>query len=307
MNAIQKSIPYIARVLSDSTGVQVVFGASRPYTDGRKIFVPMVESTPLAASLTLGFVTHESAHCRFSDFSDDAFSKDKFTNALAGIVEDLWIERKMLIEFPGARRHIDTVVEKVFGTKKLDDLVSRKKQDSFHNFVLLFGRARVLLQQIEVDDLAVKFDEIFGAGLSQAVLDVLMKTHLSESSKENLCLALELVKLYQGAVAVESSTNSTSQPSTAANADEQADAQPDANANGQADAEPDANPNGQADAEPVANADGQADAQPDANANGQADAQPDANADRQADAQPDANANGQADAEPVANADGQAD
>lgn len=64
LKTIQKSLPYVARVLSDSTGVQVVFGSDRAYTTGKKIFIPMVEPTSEGVSLTLGYLAHEAAHCR---------------------------------------------------------------------------------------------------------------------------------------------------------------------------------------------------------------------------------------------------
>ncbi|EKT4478467.1 hypothetical protein QEL91_004194 [Pseudomonas putida] len=319
LKTIQKSLPYVARVLSDSTGVQVVFGSDRAYTTGKKIFIPMVEPTSEGMSLTLGYLAHEAAHCRYSDFSHNAFSKDEFTNSIAGIVEDLWIEGKMLLEYPGVQKHSDTLVQKFFGNHRAEDVVRSKSKQSFHNFLLLFGRARVLGQAIDHKSLAFRFDSIFADGQSDQLFEVLSSVPLSASSQDNLRLAEELVAVYYANTDEDPSKDVGDSSPTETGSEDQADAQPGVDAQGQAEAQPDANADGQADAQAGADAQDQAEAQPDANADGhadaqtgadaqdQAEAQPDANADGQADAQAGADAKDQADAQPDANADGQAD
>ena len=331
LKTIQKSLPYVARVLSDSTGVQVVFGSDRAYTTGEKIFIPMVEPTSEGMSLTLGYLAHEAAHCRYSDFSHNAFSTDEFTNSIAGIVEDLWIEGKMLLEYPGVQRHSDTLVQKFFGNHRAEDVVRSKSKQSFHNFLLLFGRARVLGQAIDHKSLAFRFDSIFADGLSDKISEFLSSVPLNASSQDNLRLAEKLVAVYYAntdedpsndvgdgsPTETDSAGQETNSPDTDTNehadaqpgvdAQDQAEAQPDANADGQADAQAGADAQDQAEAQPEANADGQADAQAGADAHDQAEAQPDANADGQADAQAGANAQDQAAAQPDADADGQAD
>lgn len=111
--AIRGALPIIAVALAGRFGIDVVWtSASTASTEGRNIYLPAL---PLEGEslrkYVLGYVTHEAAHIRFSDFNCIDFAPDEMlAKALTNIFEDARVECEMCAAFPGVRRYLVELV-----------------------------------------------------------------------------------------------------------------------------------------------------------------------------------------------------
>lgn len=104
------ALPIIAKALGRRLGVNVVIGArSQAGTDGQTIHLPPLPaaSAPLAV-LANGFIDHEAAHVRYTDF---AVAKPAgLAGLLANLLEDIRVERALGAAYPGSRRNLAALV-----------------------------------------------------------------------------------------------------------------------------------------------------------------------------------------------------
>ncbi len=109
-NPLLGALPIIAKALGRQLGVEVVIGARRQAgTDGKIIHLPPLpaESEPLAV-LANGYVDHEAAHVRYTDFV--VVKPDGLAGRLANLLEDIRIERALGAAYPGSRRNLAALV-----------------------------------------------------------------------------------------------------------------------------------------------------------------------------------------------------
>jgi len=93
--------PLVAAALGRSLGVKVVVDGSAPTakTDGNTIVLPRlpVDVDDETSSLLWGFIHHEAAHCRHTDFSvwkhELSTANDNLVSYLTNVFEDIRIER----------------------------------------------------------------------------------------------------------------------------------------------------------------------------------------------------------------------
>ena len=69
--AVMRSLPLVASVLGRKYGVQVEMGGADAYTDGKTIHLPALPSEVPDTLLAMarGYLDHEAAHVRETDFS----------------------------------------------------------------------------------------------------------------------------------------------------------------------------------------------------------------------------------------------
>lgn len=105
------ALPILAKFLGRKLGVDVVIGAARAQTDGRTIYLPALPAADAAAwILANGFLDHEGAHLRHTDF-DAARPATPLGRALARILEDVRIEAALGRELPGCRDNLARLVD----------------------------------------------------------------------------------------------------------------------------------------------------------------------------------------------------
>lgn len=104
-----RALPWLARMIAQQCKVEVRFDpkASTAYiTPQRVIVLPAVPANdPKATALTLGFLVHEAAHARFTDF-DVGQDAPQAQEALHQMIEDLRIERLIQSVLPGAANYL---------------------------------------------------------------------------------------------------------------------------------------------------------------------------------------------------------
>lgn len=111
--AIARSMPVIAKVVCRNFGVKVFFDAGGvPYADPRGVHLPAslkAVGTERDAILLNGFLDHEAAHVRYSDFNVGTKCRTPFEKTLVNIIEDIRIERLIGEAFPGCKKNLAAV------------------------------------------------------------------------------------------------------------------------------------------------------------------------------------------------------
>lgn len=107
-NVLRGSLPIVAGAYGDSFGVRVVCHGSTACTDGSTIYIPFLDTVTgeTLYVLVYGYLIHESAHIRFTDFGVFRSITDDVTRGLTNILEDPRIEMAMVGEFPGTERKL---------------------------------------------------------------------------------------------------------------------------------------------------------------------------------------------------------
>lgn len=110
----------IARIMARSYGINVIIEGNTAYTDGKKIVLPMLEDVTdeLRADLN-GFLDHEVAHCKFTDFEAGKKWVNRFHRELSNAIEDSRIEKLLPIEYPGTALNLERMNQK--WQSKLDE------------------------------------------------------------------------------------------------------------------------------------------------------------------------------------------
>lgn len=114
-NSLQKALPIVAGVYGQMFGVKVVVSGSDAYTDGTTIVVPNVDLSSKSEMFTnalWGFLTHEAAHVRLTDFG--VFKTSPLIKSLLNILEDGRIENEFMSMYPGTRTTLGDTARYVF-------------------------------------------------------------------------------------------------------------------------------------------------------------------------------------------------
>ena len=93
-----RPLALIAKVLGRKYDVTVTITGQTASTSGKEINIPVV-SGPYAEALAHGYIDHEAAHVRYTDFS--VTLTPDFSGALLNILEDVRIEQAICREYPG--------------------------------------------------------------------------------------------------------------------------------------------------------------------------------------------------------------
>lgn len=124
------AVPLYAQGLVGGTRVRVMFDrtAVTARTNGTDIILPAlplprsaedVEGALNLATKVQGFIPHEVAHCRFTDFDSIAARfpnglvspRDHLVKSLENVIEDARIEKQLIGLYPGTRGQIDDMCE----------------------------------------------------------------------------------------------------------------------------------------------------------------------------------------------------
>lgn len=147
-------LPLVASMLGNKLGVKVQTGTGdTACTDGETIFLPPLplDEDEKMLGLVNGFIDHEAAHIRFTDF--EAFKAAGLTpigKFIWNAVEDWRIEHEQVKRYPGCRKHFQWLIKQFF----MDE---QKAEDSpvfsVLNYILL------TLRSWDVPELAARCEE----------------------------------------------------------------------------------------------------------------------------------------------------
>ena len=102
-NALMNALPIVAGMYSEKTGVPVRIGGNVAHTDGHSVNLPVIPDGVPQQQAIWGYLAHEGAHIRFSDFQAlrRRVKPDSFQHSLVNTIEDCRIEQLMIKAYPG--------------------------------------------------------------------------------------------------------------------------------------------------------------------------------------------------------------
>ena len=109
---LHQAMPIVAAALGRKFGVQVAVGGDDAQTDGRTIQVPALPPDSHLIPVAWGYLAHEAAHVRYTDFAvyaSGAAQGDPLHGSIQNILEDVRIERALAGPYPGTRETLQAV------------------------------------------------------------------------------------------------------------------------------------------------------------------------------------------------------
>ena len=189
-----RPLALIAKVLGRKYDVTVTIAGQTACTSGKSITIPVV-SGDHAEALAHGYIDHEAAHVRFTDFTVEL--TNNFAGDLLNILEDVRIEQAVGREYPGCcanLRNLTRVLTEQHGAFRPDPT---HPAQSILAWIMALTRITVLghdslHQTRECAEPLVR--QALGAHFSQAV-QLLERTGRLQSTREAATLRDELLQL----------------------------------------------------------------------------------------------------------------
>lgn len=146
MKDILNCLPLVASVLSRKYGVNVHIQGDKAYTEGKNIHIPTLPITSNEQLLCMvrGFIDHESAHIRFTDFE---LVKNERLDTVAfhifNIIEDWRVENELAKLFAGSQVNLHYLIRHFFVNKPKEEKEAEEKSpaSSLLNYMLLTVRS----------------------------------------------------------------------------------------------------------------------------------------------------------------------
>ena len=196
LKKLANSLPFVASLLGKKHGVKVVLNASKACTNGSTIYLPpLPENDDKAMICGRGFIDHESAHIRHTDF--DLLQNanfNPFQQRLWNIIEDIVIEKKFSVEYPGVRTNLKKLSAYVsdLGWFSLPDEGELEPIRVFRAWLLSRGRYLILKQEgvkgAYLDNLEVAL-EVFGKNFLDEMAVYADMIEDTQSTREAIDLA----------------------------------------------------------------------------------------------------------------------
>lgn len=117
--AVTRSLPLVASVLGRKYGVKVEIGGSDAYTKGETIHLPAlpVDIPDTFLALARGFLDHEAAHIRDTDFQAlRQAGLSPLEMHVWNSLEDWRAENRLAEVFPGCRGNFNWLIKHIFGS-----------------------------------------------------------------------------------------------------------------------------------------------------------------------------------------------
>ncbi|MDD2389210.1 MAG: VWA domain-containing protein [Desulfobacterales bacterium] len=115
---IMRSLPLLANALGKSYGIKVEIGGNEAFTNGSTIRLPSlpVEGDTAFLGLVRGYIDHEAAHIRHTDFDCLKQANTPLEKHVWNILEDRRVENKLTELFPGCRQNFNWLIRHLFLT-----------------------------------------------------------------------------------------------------------------------------------------------------------------------------------------------
>ena len=199
-NPLLGALPILAAMLGQKLGVQVVIGGSRACTDGQTICLPALppDADASLAVLANGYIDHEAAHIRYTDFA--AGKPAGLTGHIADILEDTRIERLLGERFPGCRHNLAELVAVLEAEETLVPAPDAPIQAQVSMALVTLLRARLLGQTALSAPAAIleaRLDGLLPPGVVTKLLALAFAVEDTTSTAEVIALARRIVAMLE--------------------------------------------------------------------------------------------------------------
>jgi len=202
-NTLRNALPIVAAALGRKFGVEVGVGGHDACTDGKRIQIPDVPDDPASRDLAWGYLAHEAAHVRYTDFSvyEQAAREGSLQEMLQNRIEDVRIERELARPYPGTRATIAAVLRRLLAEGRMSaPNTSDHPAQVLASYLLLALRHEVLGQSVlatETQKAAAILQQVFPAPFVAQLRSLMNEVPGLTSTAEAVDLARRIRRLIE--------------------------------------------------------------------------------------------------------------
>jgi cobaltochelatase CobT len=202
-HTLRNALPIVAAALGRKFGVEVGVGGHEARTDGRHIQIPDVPDDTGSRDLAWGYLAHEAAHVRYTDFVvyEQAAREEPLQAVLQNRIEDVRIERALAHPYPGTRTTIATVLGRMLGEGRLSAPESTDHPAQvLAAYLLLALRQEVLGQdvlEVEAHTAAETLRQVFPAAFIARLRTLMDEVPGLANTEESVDLARRIRRLIE--------------------------------------------------------------------------------------------------------------
>lgn len=144
--SIVGALPLIANALGRKYGIKVHIGGDTAYTNGRDIHLPALPAEMDEDNLKLvrGYIDHESAHLRITDFEAIKNNISAMEKRVWNILEDVFVEQKLGEIYPGCKQNFIWLAKKLFLTNAAEKQTECPNAQTIFNWLLCKVRSQAV-------------------------------------------------------------------------------------------------------------------------------------------------------------------
>ena len=212
--AVMRSLPLVASVLGRKYGVKVEIGGGEAYTNGETIHLPAlpVDIPDTFLALSRGFLDHEAAHIRDTDFHVlRQAGLSPLEMHVWNTVEDWRVENRLAGVFPGIRGNFNWLIRHIFGSGQPN--CADPSAADILNWILLHVRCWDVPELSGFrDSLAAQIDSKFPCvrGQIEVILGNVRKN--CHSTQDAIDAARQIVRVLEQAAGPEQSEPAQNEP-----------------------------------------------------------------------------------------------
>ncbi|MCU2740407.1 VWA domain-containing protein, partial [Enterobacter hormaechei subsp. xiangfangensis] len=198
-HTIYSALPIVAAAYGEKLGVKVAIGNDDAYTDGKTIVVPNIPDDYPHMDAVWGYLAHEAAHVRFTDFGVER--RRGLHAELSNILEDCRIERAMMELFPGTSQTLNEVARYMAQAGHYEHVTDKEAPASIlTGFCLYWLQTKAVGQSVlqpYLDSATSVFERVFPQGVVVRLNALLRKAVNTKSTAEVTSLADKIIKMIE--------------------------------------------------------------------------------------------------------------
>lgn len=214
---IAHDVPVLAGIYAGQYDCEIKIGGGKAFSTKKMIQIPFPKEDTL--DLTWCFVVHEAAHIRYSDFDhlekwlDSKPKADrKFYKKLLNIVEDTYIEKWILTEFPGSYEYLEAGGKYLAVKLETQEVTA---ENALSRFIFLYVRGHLTgYRALQTLYKTIRKQCIlhFGLPLIRKLSTILERTLSSTCTQDNCAIVDEFVGFLENPQVDEEDTPSDNPP-----------------------------------------------------------------------------------------------
>lgn len=199
---LRGAFPIVAAALGRRFGVDVIIQGKGAETNGKTIIIPALPPDSNLKEVAWGFLAHEAAHVRYTDFKAvEQSASSPLRKKLTNVLEDVRIEKALAREYPGTRETIGKVIEYLVDQQSMAPPTKDEHPAAIlHGYVLLRLRADVLEQRVlaaAADESEAVLREVFPQGAVTRLNGLLANAGALTSTFHALGLADDILRMLE--------------------------------------------------------------------------------------------------------------
>lgn len=193
------ALPIVAAAYAEKIGVKINIGGHVAYTDGKSINLPNIPHDAPQKDAIWGYLAHEGAHVRFTDFS---VQRTPGIHAdLVNIIEDCRIEQLMIKAYPGTSATLLQTAEYMLQAGHYAGVNASSHPASILSGYMLYWLQAYGVGQPVLEALAESaeraFKQVFPMGAYVRMRILLNKCVACQSTQEAADLATQILKMIE--------------------------------------------------------------------------------------------------------------